>query len=122
MIQEKLKDLRKQKGISQEKMAKILGTDTSNYSRKERGEVKIFDDEWEKLAKTLEVPLEDIKGDETKFSFQYENSTLHDQSGSNIHYYNVPDFFLEIQKKYIEKLEKENTKLLDEIAALKSQK
>lgn len=58
MIQERLKKLRKQKGISQENMAKILGTDTSNYSRKERGEVKIFDDEWEKIAKTLGVPVE----------------------------------------------------------------
>lgn len=37
MIYEKLRNIRKQKGISQEKMAKILSTDTSNYSRKERG-------------------------------------------------------------------------------------
>ena len=36
MVQEKLRNLRKQKGISQEKMAKILSTDPSNYSRKER--------------------------------------------------------------------------------------
>ena len=121
MVQEKLKNLRKQKGISQEKMAKILGTDTSNYSRKERGEVKIFDDEWEKLAKTLEVPIEDIKNEEAKFSFQFENSTFHDHSGSNITYSNVPDFFLETQRKYIEKLEKENTVLSEEIAILKSQ-
>lgn len=45
MIQEKLKNLRKQKGMSQEKMAKILSTDTSNYSRKERGETRIHDEE-----------------------------------------------------------------------------
>lgn len=122
MVQEKLRSLRKQKGISQEKMAKILGTDTSNYSRKERGEVRIFDDEWEKMAKTLEVPLEDIKGEEAKFSFQFENSTFHDHSGSNITYSNVPDFFLETQRKYIEKLEKENAVLLEEITALKAQK
>jgi len=76
MIQENLKNLRKQKGISQEKMAKILGTDTSNYSRKERGEVKIFDDEWDKLAKTLEVPLEQIKNNDIKFPSQFEISTL----------------------------------------------
>lgn len=121
MIQEKLKNLRKQKGISQEKMAKIIGTDTSNYSRKERGEVKIFDDEWEKLAKTLEVSVEEIKNYDARFSFQFENSTFHDHSGNNITYSNVPDFFLETQKKYIEKLERENTELLHEILLLKTQ-
>ncbi|WP_228372398.1 helix-turn-helix transcriptional regulator [Chryseobacterium daeguense] len=114
MVQERLKSLRKQKGISQETMAKTLGTDTSNYSRKERGEVKIFDYEWEKLAKVLDVPLEDIKNEETRLSFQFENSTFHDHSGSNINYSNVPDFFIEIQRKYIEKLE-------EEIRDLKSQ-
>lgn len=61
MIYEKLRSIRKQKGISQEKMAKILFTDTSNYSRKERGETKIYNDEWEKIAETLEVPVEEIK-------------------------------------------------------------
>ncbi len=121
MIQEKLKNLRKQKGISQEKMAKIIGTDTSNYSRKERGEVKIFDDEWEKLAKTLEVSVGEIKNYDARFSFQFENSTFHEHSGNNITYSNVPDFFLETQKKYIEKLERENTELLHEILLLKTQ-
>lgn len=120
-IQEKLKNLRKQKGISQEKMAKIIGTDTSNYSRKERGEVKIFNDEWDKLAKTLEVSVEEIKNYDARFSFQFENSTFHDHSGNNITYSNVPDFFLETQKKYIEKLERENAELLHEILLLKTQ-
>ncbi|WP_345207947.1 helix-turn-helix transcriptional regulator [Chryseobacterium ginsengisoli] len=107
MVQEKLKSLRKEKGISQENMAKILGTDTSNYSRKERGEVRIFDDEWEKLAKTLEVPIDEIKVENAKISFQYDNSTFQDHAGSNINYSNIPDFFIETQKKYIDKLEKE---------------
>ena len=107
IIQEKLKKLRKQKGITQNEMAKILSTDTSNYSRKERGEVRIHDDEWEKMAKSLDVPIEDIKENQAKFSFQFDNSTFHDHSGSNITYSNVPDFFLETQQKYIEKLEEE---------------
>lgn len=51
MIQEKLRQVRMEKGLSQEKIAKILSTDTSNYSRKERGKTKIRDDEWEKMAK-----------------------------------------------------------------------
>ncbi len=121
IIQEKLRNLRKQKGISQEKMAKIIGADPSNYSRKERGEVKIFDDEWEKLAKTLEVTVEEIKNDDAKFSFQFENSTFHDHAGSNINYSNIPDFFIETQKKYIDKLEKEIQSLREENEFLKSQ-
>jgi ribosome-binding protein aMBF1 (putative translation factor) len=52
---------RKQKGFSQVQMAKALSTDTSNYSRKERGEVRINDEEWEKLANTLDITLEEIK-------------------------------------------------------------
>jgi transcriptional regulator with XRE-family HTH domain len=119
MIQQKLRTQRKLKGFSQQQMAKELATDTSNYSRKERGEVKISDNEWEKIAKTLEVPIEDIKDDNTKFSFQFDNSTFHDHSGSNITYSNVPDFFLETQKKYIEKIEQENQFLKQEITSLK---
>ena len=66
MIQTKLKNLRKLKGFSQVQMAKALSTDTSNYSRKERGEVRIHDEEWEKLANALEVPLEEIKAQSGK--------------------------------------------------------
>lgn len=117
MIQEKLKILRKERGLSQEKMAKILSTDPSNYCRKERGEIKIHDEEWQKLANALEVPVKDIKNNETKFSFQLFN----DYPKRNITFSNIPDFFLETQKKYIEKLEKENSDLLEEIKLLKSQ-
>lgn len=51
----KLKTLRKEKGFSQQSIASIMGTTPSNYSRKERGEVKIYEDEWRKLAKILDV-------------------------------------------------------------------
>lgn len=117
MIQEKLKILRKQRGLSQEKMAKILSTDPSNYSRKERGEIGIHDEEWQKLANALEVSVKDIKNNETKLLFQPFN----DYPNTNITFSNIPDFFLETQKKYIEKLEKENYNLLKEIKLLKFQ-
>lgn len=121
MIQTKLKNLRKQKGFSQVQMAKALSTDTSNYSRKERGEVRIHDEEWEKLANALEVPLEEIKEEDATFSFNFDNSTFHDHSGSNITYSNVPNFFIETQKKYIERLEQENESLKQQTALLKQQ-
>ncbi|WP_312994633.1 hypothetical protein [Chryseobacterium flavum] len=51
-------------------MSKIISTDVSNYSRKESGDVRIYDDEWEKLAKALDVPVEDIKEENLQASFR----------------------------------------------------
>lgn len=121
MIQEKLRNIRKQKGLSQEKMAKILSTDTSNYSRKERGEVKIYDDEWIKISEALNVPVEEIKEEFSKgVLFQYENSTFHDHSGSNINYYNVPSVIMENMQDYINVLKEQIQELKEEIKRLKS--
>jgi transcriptional regulator with XRE-family HTH domain len=48
------------KGITQQQMADVIPTDVSNYSRKESGAVSITQTEWNKLAKFLEVPVEEI--------------------------------------------------------------
>lgn len=60
MKKEKLQAIRKKKGYTQQQVADFIPTDVSNYSRKESGDVKIFNDEWEKIASFLEVPVEDI--------------------------------------------------------------
>jgi transcriptional regulator with XRE-family HTH domain len=106
MIQEKLKNLRKQKGMSQEKMAKILATDTSNYSRKERGETRIHDEEWQKIADALEVPIEDIK----------EEKGI----GNYNHYYSTPNSIIENLQDYISLLKKEIENLKEENKSLKT--
>ena len=113
---ERLKKLRKQLGFSQVQMGKILGTDASNYSRKERGEVKIYHDEWEKLARALGVAPEEIKGHRTKPFLQSGTNA----SDHNMDYANIPTFILETQKKYIEKLEQENRDLIEENNKLKN--
>ncbi len=120
MVQEKLRNLRKQKGISQEKMAKILSTDPSNYSRKERGEVRIHDEEWQKLAQALEVPVEDIKENESRFSINNDNSTFHDNSGNYNQYFNVPNSIVENLQDYISLLKQKVYELEQEIKSLKS--
>jgi transcriptional regulator with XRE-family HTH domain len=120
MIQEKLKNLRKQKGISPEKMAKILSTDPSNYSRKERGEVRIHEEEWQKLAEALEVPVEDIKETESKFSINNDNSTFHDNSGNYNQYFNISNSLLENLQDYISLLKHKVQELEEEIKVLKS--
>ena len=123
MVQEKLRTLRKQKRLSQEKMAKILSTDTSNYSRKERGEVKIHDEEWEKLANALEVPIEEIK-EKKELGIHNENFTFHDYSGNNVNYYNVPDTdmmmkntqdYIDVLKEQIDILKQENATLKEKL-------
>lgn len=121
MIHEKLKTLRKQKGISQEKMAKILATDTSNYSRKERGETRIHEDEWKKLADALEVPVEEIKDEENGLSFKYESPTFNDHAiGGNVNYYNIPNSIIDSLHDYIKILKEQIELQKKEIEELKS--
>lgn len=116
MIYEKLRSIRKQKGISQEKMAKILFTDTSNYSRKERGETKIYNDEWEKIAETLEVPVEEIKESSNNL-IKNGNSIFND----NLREYNKHDSFPDHLNDYINLLKEQNEILKEENLRLKKE-
>jgi transcriptional regulator with XRE-family HTH domain len=123
MIQEKLRNLRKQKGISQEKMAKILSTDTSNYSRKERGETRIYDEEWEKLAEALNVPVEELKEESRLGIVHNDNSTFNDNSGNYYNQnFNIPNSIIESLQDYINLLKDQNQSLKNEIETLKSKK
>lgn len=101
--------------MSQEKMAKILSTDTSNYSRKERGETKIQDEEWQKIADALEVPVKDIKDNDTKFSINNDNTTFQDNSGNYNQYFNIPNSIVENLQDYILLLKKEIESLKQEL-------
>lgn len=96
---------------TQEYMSKILSTDVSNYSRKESGDVKIFDDEWEKLAAALEVPVEEIKEEKPNSVTQNnENLTFNDTSSfhqSGIYNCNIPNYILENQQDYINLLKEQ---------------
>lgn len=116
MVQEKLKTLRKQRGLSQEKMSKILSTDPSNYSRKERGEIGIHEEEWQKLADALNVPLEEIK--EEKLS-----GSLHNDNSENYYcqHFNIPNSIVKNLQDYISLLKKEVEYLKEENKTLKSQ-
>ena len=116
MTMEKLKNLRKQRGYTQQQIADILATDVSNYSRKENGEVKIFDDEWEKLAKALDTSIEDIREERIanvvqNLTFNDSSSNTSNQSGNYNQYCSIPDYMLESQQEYI-KLLKEQIEIL----------
>ncbi|MCW1963937.1 helix-turn-helix domain-containing protein [Chryseobacterium viscerum] len=119
MKQEKLKNLRKLKGISQEKMARILSTDPSNYSRKERGEVRIHEEEWKKIAEALNVPISEIKEEDERL-VSSKNSTFKDTSQYQ-YTQNLNYSLIENLQDYIGFLKQKIHELKEENQVLKSQ-
>ncbi|KFF21326.1 helix-turn-helix transcriptional regulator [Chryseobacterium sp. JM1] len=118
MEKEKLRRVRKQKGFTQQQIADILATDVSNYSRKESGGVKIIKEEWEKIAKFLDVPLEDIyQEEEATMIINNEYNTVNDQAGfynlngNNTNNYNIPNSVIDNLQDYIALLKEEIEKL-----------
>lgn len=120
MVKNKLIKARKAK-YTQENMAKILHMTQSQYQRREKGDIKISDEEWERIAKALDTPLEDIKEEDSSI---HQINTYDNQSGnysaSNNYFQNIPEFILENQQDYINMLKKEIEELKDEIKTLKS--
>ena len=122
---EKLKNLRKQRGYTQDYMSKILSTDVSNYCRKENGEVRIYDDEWEKLAKALDVPVEEIKEDKVANVVNNDNFTVSDNASAGNYYeqyYNIPNAIIDNLQDYIKLLKEQVESLKQEVKDLKSKK
>ena len=120
---EKLRSLRKQRGYTQEYMSNILSTDVSNYCRKESGDVRIFDDEWEKLAKALEVPVEDIKEEKPSSIIQNnDNLTFNDSSGNYNYYCSIPNHVLDHLNDYINLLKEQNESQKKDLEKFKSGK
>ena len=117
---ERLIENRKRLGYSQEYMASTLDIETSSYSRKENGIIKITSKEWQRLAEILEVPFEDIYEPEESMILIYnDNSSGNGNSnGNNVTNYAIPQSFLDLQKKYIEKLEEEVRNLEEKIQLL----
>lgn len=111
MEKTKLIETRKAKKISQTAVAEKLCMDVSNYNRREKGLVKISLSEWEKLAEFLQEPIENIyESEDAQVFICRDNSTVHYQ-GTN-HIYSIPEYFLETQRKYIERLENEIRELM----------
>lgn len=114
MEKEKLIQARTRKGFTQQQVAEKLCMDVSNYNRREKGQMKISNQEWEKLSRLLEVPVEEIyESDDTMVFICRDNATGNYQG--NNHIYSVPEYFLENQRKYIEKLEEENKSLKEQL-------
>ena len=110
MEQQKLSDARKAKGLTQNQMALKIAMEQTTYSRKERGKSPISDEEWHRFAKTLDIPVEQIKETNNPFSLKNENCTFNANS-IGIQYVSIPQNVFDIIIKYNTKLEEENAAL-----------
>jgi transcriptional regulator with XRE-family HTH domain len=108
-----LAERRDKKGFTQQQVADLMCMDISSYNRREKGMTKIRGEEWEKLSKILGVPVEEIyESDESQY-FIFKDSSIGNYLGTN-HIYSIPEYFLDMQRKYTIKLE-------DEIEQLKKE-
>lgn len=104
-----LKIIRQNKCLSQEALADRIGMTQSNYSRRESGKKKITEFEWKKIAKALNVELEDI------YIPTIETSTANTLK-TNTKNAEDEDFVT----RYIKSLEIENADLKEKIKAYKT--
>lgn len=116
MQKEKLRTVRKRKGYTQQQVADAIATDVSNYNRKECGAVKIIHSEWERIAKFLNVPVNEIyEEDEVKINI--DHPVFNDNAQGNLGNINATinnELSIEIIKNlqdYISLLKEEINKL-----------
>lgn len=123
MVKEKLIKRRNEKDFTQKDLAEYLNISQTQYSRKEKGEVEISEEEWERISKLLETNVDEIKQlDEVTNTNNYFENTVTSSSFGNIggtFYCNIPEFLLENQKELIDMLKKENQQKSIEIDLLK---
>lgn len=102
MKKQKLIQARKQRGITQQQIAEILCMGVSNYSRKEKGILSMRNEEWEKIAEYLGIPVEEIyEQEEAKIIICKDQAVgIGINNGTN-NVYTIPEHVLESQRKYI---------------------
>lgn len=120
MTQRKLKLIRKEMGLSQSDLAEVLSIDVSSYCRKENGKTRIHDNEWKKLAKTLNVSVDQIKGPGKSRLSYHENLINKGDIEFDFSETDRPVSISENLKNYIACLKKENESLKDKLGKLKS--
>lgn len=117
----KLSTLRKSKGYSTKDVADYLSMEEYSYRRREKGETRISNKEWKKLADFFQVEYDDI--------FEPESYPVNINNGGGqinnftdkIEYYNIPKEVIEMQQEYIDLLKKEISTLTSENQSLKEQ-
>lgn len=119
----KLIKRRNEKDFTQKDLAEYLNISQTQYSRKEKGEVEISEEEQERISKLLETNVDEIKESEevTNINNYFENTVTSSSFGSiaGNFYCNIPEFLLESQKELMEMLKKEIQQKDTEISLLK---
>lgn len=110
MMKNKLIQLRKSQKFSQQDIAEYLKISQAHYQRKETGKIYIKEEEWSKLAKLLNVGIEDIR--EKNGVLQNVNEV--DKRNNN--YLNIPEFLLDNEKEYVATLKNEINVLKQRLA------
>lgn len=118
IMREKLRMIRTAKGFTQKQIANAICTTDSNYCRKENGDVKIFNEEWEKIAELLKVPIEDIYEEEKVIMFN-QNHTTGEISILYSKYHITQEALIGNLQDYISILKKENEFLKEELLKYK---
>ena len=115
MIKNKLIAARKEKSMTQNDLAELLFISQSQYQRRECGDIRISDNEWERIAKFLGKEVQDIKEEDSITTvYNYDNYSGN-YSASNNYFYNIPEFIMKNQQEYIEMLKEEIKKLKEEV-------
>jgi len=115
-------EIRNSRKISQSQIAELMNMDASCYSRRESGEVYLKIEEWEKLAKILDVPLSEIYEADERQSNTCSDNASGNFIGTNFgpnNIYTISEMLLEMQQKHIETQQKYITKLEEENRELK---
>jgi DNA-binding XRE family transcriptional regulator len=107
-VKNKLIEKRIEKGYSQKEVAQMIGKEISGYNRRENGTVKISRNEWNKLAEVLECDFKDIYEPDDNV-YVINGDYAQGNFGNNGTFNQTPEYLLELQQKYIAKIEEENT-------------
>ena len=114
MMKNKLITARKEKNMTQNDMADLLFMSQFQYQRRERGEIRISNEEWIRIAKFLGKEVEDIKEDDSATTVYNDDN----YSAGDTYFYNIPEFVIKNQQDYIEMLKEEIKKLKEEVIFL----
>jgi len=106
MIKQKLISKRKERGYSQEEMADKVRMSQSQYSRREKGAVRITKKEWDDMANALNADLEEIYEPHDGIYIINNENASGEYSGSQNHFHTIPGYILESMQKYMKNWKK----------------
>ncbi|MDR2204912.1 MAG: helix-turn-helix domain-containing protein [Flavobacteriaceae bacterium] len=93
MVKTKLQQVRIEKGLSQEDLANMIGMTQANYNRKENGLSRITMPVWKRIAKELNVPIEELYQEDPVTNI-YKNNKGNSFNSGTIHI-SVPEFLID---------------------------